>query len=218
MDTILLLSGGLDSAVILAEAISQGKKVLALSFDYGQRHRIELDFARKLAEHYGAKHLIIKIDPQAFGQSSLVTHENVPKDRTSEEIKEKGNNSTYVPARNTLFLAYAIVQAELHQAKEILYGPNALDKYCFPDCDGDYVQAMQRVIDQTMKQTLKENAPQVRTPLIDLDKEAIVRKAIELRVPIEMTLSCYDPTSDGTHCGRCDACVLRQDGFSRGQN
>lgn len=209
MDTILLLSGGLDSAVLLAEAVSKGKTVLALSFDYGQRHKIELEFARKLARHYGVAHKVIIIDPQTFGQSSLVSDLEVPKRRHPEEIQKNGNNSTYVPARNTLFLAYAIIQAEIHQADEILYGPNALDRHCFPDCDAGYVAAVQAMIDQAMKQTLKEKAPRVRTPLIEMDKKAIIERAGELNVPLEMTLSCYDPTPQGEHCMECDACALR---------
>jgi len=206
-DTIVLLSGGLDSAVILAEAVSEGKKVFALSFDYCQRHRQELNFAKRLTHHYGVKHLILKIDPHTFGQSCLVTHEKVPKNRNSEEIIASGINSTYVPARNTLFLAYAIGQAELHSASEILYGPNALDKHCFPDCDAEYVQAVQGVINCAMKKTV----PILKAPLIEMDKKQIVDRALELDVPIEKTLSCYDPLPSGSHCGQCDACVIREE-------
>jgi len=206
-DTIILLSGGLDSAVILAEAVAEGKKVLALSFDYCQRHRQELNFAKRQVHHYGVKHLILKIDPHSFGQSSLVTHKEVPKNRDAQAIISGGICSTYVPARNTLFLAYAIGQAELHEAKEILYGPNALDKHCFPDCDQDYIDAMQAVINQTMCKTI----PVLRAPLVQMDKIQIARRALELGVPIEKTLSCYDPKPDGTHCGACDSCVIRQE-------
>jgi len=205
-DTIILLSGGLDSAVLLAEAVAEGKKVLALSFDYCQRHRQELNFAKRLVHHYGVKHLILKIDPRSFGQSSLVTHKVVPKNRNTDEIVSGGICSTYVPARNTLFLAYAIGQAELHEASEILYGPNALDKHCFPDCDQDYVHAMQGVINQAMRKTV----PILKAPLVDMDKTQIAQRALELDVPIDKTLSCYDPQPNGTHCGVCDACVIRE--------
>jgi len=206
-DTIVLLSGGLDSAVILAEAVYEGKKVFALSFDYCQRHRQELSFAKRLTHHYDVKHLILKIDPHSFGQSSLVTHKKVPKNRSSDEIIAGGICSTYVPARNTLFLAYALGQAELHEASEILYGPTALDKHCFPDCDAEYVSAMQGVINCAMRKTV----PQLRAPLLEMDKKQIVERALELQVPIEKTLSCYDPLPNGTHCGQCDACVIRQE-------
>lgn len=208
-DTIILLSGGLDSAVILADAVKEGKKVLALSFDYCQRHRQELNFAKRLVHHYGVKHLILKIDPNSFGLSSLVTHNEVPKHRNTDEIVAGGICSTYVPARNTLFLSYAIGQAELHDAIEILYGPNALDKHCFPDCDQDYVDAMQGVINQAIKKTV----PILKAPLVNMDKIQIVRRALELDVPVEKTLSCYDPQPNGTHCGSCDACVIRQEAF-----
>jgi len=211
-DTIVLLSGGLDSGVILADAVSDKKKVMAISFDYCQRHRQELHYAKKLAHHYGVKHLVLKIDPQAFGQSSLVTQGSVPKNRTLEAIIARGQCSTYVPARNTIFLSYAFGQAEMHQIKEICFGPNANDAPCFSDCTEEYVAAFQNLIRST-----GSDRPKIVTPLIKMNKKQIVERAIALNLPIDKTLSCYDPLPNGEHCRQCDACVIRFDALSKAQ-
>lgn len=204
VDAIVLLSGGLDSALILAMLSLENKRILALSFDYGQRNKVELEYAHKLAKHYGAIHQIMHIDPMPLSGSGLV-----PKDRSLKDIEKGGVASTYVPARNTIFIAYALGQAEIRGAKEIYYGPNAHDKFGYPDCTPQAVEAYQNVLANVSVQ-----APRLATPLLHMTKEQIWEKAGELKVPVDLTFSCYDPTPEGEHCRRCDACVIR---FSRMQ-
>ncbi len=202
-DAIVLLSGGLDSALMLAMLSKSGKKIMALSFDYGQRHKVELEYAKKLAGHYKALHRIFQIDPRAVA-SPLVSSASIPKDRTLVEIEQAGPSPTYVPARNTMFLSFALGQAEIRGAKEIHFGPNAHDKFGYPDCSPEYIAAFQNLLN-----IASPKGPKLAAPLIHMTKKEIREKAEELNVPIDLTFSCYDPTPEGRHCLRCDACAIR---------
>lgn len=211
---VVLLSGGLDSTVILASALHEGRECYALSFDYGQRHRIELEHAKKIAFYYNVKHQVVPIDSTLFQLSSLTSDLEVPKNRSLEEIGNKIPN-TYVPARNTLFLSYAMALAELLNAEEIYAGPNALDNPSYPDCSPTFIKAFQGVMNVATKQAMEGSAPQLLTPLLYLDKAEIVRKGISLNAPLHLTFSCYDPLPSKDPCGTCDACILRADGFAK---
>ncbi|MFQ5730036.1 MAG: 7-cyano-7-deazaguanine synthase QueC [Waddliaceae bacterium] len=214
MKAVVLLSGGLDSAVVLTLALEKGRECIAISFDYGQRHRIELEYAKKLARHYCVPHHIIDIDRNCCANSSLVSGGEVPKNRSTEEIENEGIPNTYVPARNTLFLAYATGQAEIYNAQEIYAGPNLLDRKPYPDCRPEFYQAFQGVINLASKQAMEGNPPRLLTPLIDWDKKEIVEQARKLKVPLHLTFSCYDPTPQGRPCHQCDACLLRLEGLT----
>lgn len=213
MRAVILLSGGLDSTVMLAMALQQGRECLALSFDYGQRHRVELKSAQAIAEYYQIPLRIISIDPQSFGQSALVFSSAVPKDRTVEEINRSGIPSTYVPARNTLFLAYALGQAEIWNAQEIYIGSNAMDNSPYPDCRPEFFHAFQAMMNVATKQSVEGAAPQLVTPLLYWSKKEIVRQGLVCKAPLHLTSSCYDPAVDGQPCHRCDACILRDQAF-----
>jgi 7-cyano-7-deazaguanine synthase len=214
MKAIVLLSGGLDSTVSLAVALSQGRECHAISFNYGQRHQIELEAAKAVVAHYSIEHSIISIEPTAFGRSSLVTNLSVPKNRSFEEM-EIGIPNTYVPARNTLFLAYATGKAELINAEEIFFGANIMDRTGYPDCRPEYLSTFQKLLNLSTKQAVEGKAPQLVTPLAELDKEAIISLGNKLEAPMHLSLSCYDPINNGSHCGSCDACILRRQGFLR---
>lgn len=209
MKAIILLSGGLDSTVVLALAIEQGRECVCLSFDYGQRHKIELERARAIAARYHCHHRIVIIDPATFSNTSLVDQKAVPKGRTLEEMRTQGIPSTYVPGRNTLFLAYAAGQAEIYDAAEIWTGPNLLDHNPYPDCRPEFYAAFQGLLNLATKQAVEGAPPLIRTPLIEWDKTRIVQEAKRLGVPIELTWSCYAPQEDLTPCGACDACKIR---------
>lgn len=211
---IVLLSGGLDSAVLLALALKQGRECYALSFDYGQRHRIELEYAQKIALHYNVSQRIIHIDSSVFKSSSLVSDISVPRNRSKEEIASGKIPNTYVPARNTLFLAYAMGQAEMLNAQEIYAGPNALDAGPYPDCTPAFIQAFQGVLNVATKQAVEGTSPRLLTPLINWDKAEIIRQGMALNVPLHMTFSCYDPLPTKEPCGVCDACILRAGAFA----
>lgn len=213
MKAIVLLSGGLDSTVILAMALQQGRECFALSFDYGQRHRVELNSAAAVAAYYHIPLHIISIDPTSFAQSSLVSSIAMPKGRTMEEIGSGGIPNTYVPARNTLFLAYALGQAEILNAQEIYVGINAMDSLPYPDCRPEFVQAFQAVINTATKQSVEGNAPQLITPLIHWNKHEIVKQGLAHKAPLHLTFSCYDPMEEGRPCHSCDACILRDQAF-----
>jgi 7-cyano-7-deazaguanine synthase len=210
---VVLLSGGLDSATTLAIARSQGYETYALSFDYGQRHQRELEAARKIAKSLGAKeHRILKIDNQIFAGSALTDDVDVPKSRSEEEIGS-GIPPTYVPARNTIFLAHALAWAETIPAGHIFIGANAIDYSGYPDCRPEFIALFETLANVATKTGAEGARIQIHAPLIKLAKAEIVRKAVELDVDLALTHSCYDPTPDGQACGKCDSCQLRLKGF-----
>lgn len=213
---VLLLSGGLDSTTLLALATKQGYSVHALSFDYGQRHSIELNAARNIARRYNtAQHLIAKIDLRVFGGSSLTSDIPVARDRNLD--KDDGIPLTYVPARNTIFLSYALAFAEVVGAGEIFIGVNALDYSGYPDCRPEFIAAFEGMANLATRagaESADEPAIRIRAPLIDLSKRQIIELGLGLGVDYSMTTSCYDPGADGAACGKCDACQLRLRGFS----
>lgn len=214
MKAVVLFSGGLDSTVILALALQKKRQCLALSFDYGQRHTEELKAAKKITKFYQVPHKIIKLDG-IFGDSSLLKNEinQTPKNRTPEEIKKAGTPSTYVPARNTIFLSLALAQAEMFSADEIYLGPNALDTV-YPDCSQNFIDAYQNLINVATKQSLDGKPPKLIAPLIQMNKQEIIKLGQQLEAPLELSFSCYDPTLRGTPCLHCDACSLRTAAFT----
>jgi 7-cyano-7-deazaguanine synthase len=210
---IVLLSGGLDSATTLAIARSQDYETYALSFDYGQRHRIELEAAKKIAKSLAAKkHLVVKIDNQIFAGSALTDEVDVPKSRSEKEIGT-GIPATYVPARNTIFLAHALAWAETIPAGHIFIGANAIDYSGYPDCRPEFIALFETLANVGTKAGAEGARLQIHAPLIKMSKADIVRKAVELDVDLSLTSSCYDPLPDGRACGQCDSCHLRQKGF-----
>ena len=210
---VVLLSGGIDSTTTLAIAITEGYEAYALSFDYGQRHRIEMQAARRAADSLGAKeHRIAKIDLRVFGGSALTGDIDVPKQRSETEIAD-GIPVTYVPARNTIFLAYALGWAEVIQAADIFLGVNAIDYSGYPDCRPEFIEAFQTVANVGTKAGVEGGRFQIHTPLIKFSKAEIIRKAVKLGVDLSLTHSCYDPSPDGLACGECDSCLLRLKGF-----
>lgn len=210
---VVLLSGGLDSATCLAIARAEGLAPHALSFRYGQRHAHELDAARAVADALGVvEHRVVDIDLAAFGGSSLLGEGDIPKERDGGTIGE-GIPSTYVPARNTVFLAYALAWAEVLEAAEIFIGVNAVDYSGYPDCRPQFVAAFQSVADTGTRAGVEGAGHRIRTPLIELTKAEIIQRGMALGVDYSLTSTCYDPTDDGA-CGACDACVLRRAGFS----
>ena len=210
---VVLLSGGIDSTTTLAIALAEGYQPYALSFDYGQRHQIETEAAKRVAKRSGAKkHRIAKIDLRVFGSSALTDDIPVPKQRLEKEIA-KGIPITYVPARNTIFLAYALSWAEVIPANHIFIGVNAIDYSGYPDCRPEFIEAFENVANLGTKAGLEGRCFQIHTPLIKLSKADIVRKGVELGVDFSLTHSCYDPTPEGHACGECDSCLLRLKGF-----
>jgi 7-cyano-7-deazaguanine synthase len=210
---VVLLSGGLDSATTLGIARSRGYETYALSFDYGQRHRQELDAARNIANSLAAKeHRIIKIDNQIFAGSALINDVDVPKSRSEEEIG-RGIPPTYVPARNTIFLAHALAWAETIPAGHIFIGANAIDYSGYPDCRPEFIALFETLANVGTKAGAEGARIQIHAPLIKLSKAEIIRKAVELNIDLSLTHSCYDPTPDGRACGECDSCQLRLKGF-----
>jgi 7-cyano-7-deazaguanine synthase len=210
---VVLLSGGLDSATTLAIARSEGFELYALSFRYGQRHAIELAAAAAVAEALGARrHLVMDIDLRAIGGSALTGTLDVPKGRPPEAIAS-GIPITYVPARNTIFLAFALAWAEVLEASDIFIGVNALDYSGYPDCRPEYIAAFERMANLATKAATEGRRLTIHTPLIQLTKREIVARGLELGVDFSLTLSCYDPDPDGAACGQCDACQLRLKGF-----
>jgi 7-cyano-7-deazaguanine synthase len=215
---VVLLSGGLDSTTVLAIARSEGFDVHALTFSYGQRHSAEIDAARSIAENAGVvRHHIVEIDLTLFGGSALTADIPVPKDRdlgpssrTAKEIPV-----TYVPARNTIFLSYALALAEVVEAANIFIGVNALDYSGYPDCRPEYIRAFERMANLATRSGVEgRTRVTIRTPLISLTKAAIIKLGASLGVDYSATTSCYDPGAHGEACGRCDACQLRLKGFS----
>ncbi len=210
---VILLSGGLDSATTLAYAKSKGFDCYALSFDYGQRHKFELKAARKVAKALGAaRHEVIKIDLSRFGGSALTADIPVPKSRSHKQIGT-GIPVTYVPARNTVFLSLALAWAEALGARDIFIGVNALDYSGYPDCRPEFIRAFQRTANLATKAGVEGARFKVHAPLIKMTKAEIIRLGRKLGVDYSITHSCYDPQPDGTPCGRCDSCLLRNKGF-----
>jgi 7-cyano-7-deazaguanine synthase len=204
MKAIICLSGGIDSTVMLAQAKAAKIECLALSFDYNQRHKIELEAAKKIALHYKVPHLIVKIDPITFAKSSLVEKSAVPKDPY-----QGGIPSTYVPARNTLFLAYALGQAEIHGADQILFGANKEDQAGYPDCRPEFFQAFESVALTATKDAVEGKGAKILTPLIEMTKEEIIHLGKRLNAPLDLTWSCYDPQAGMKECTLCHACRQR---------
>jgi 7-cyano-7-deazaguanine synthase len=210
---VVLLSGGIDSTTTLAIAIAEGYEVYALSFDYGQRHQIETEAARRIADSLGAnEHRVAKIDLRIFGSSALTDDIDVPKKRSDTEIAN-GIPVTYVPARNTIFLAYALGWAEVIPASDISLGVNAIDYSGYPDCRPEFIEAFETMANLGTKAGMEGKHFQIHTPLIKFSKAEIIRKAVELGVDLSLTHSCYDPSPQGLACGQCDSCLLRLKGF-----
>src|SRR5687768_11352841 len=214
---IVLTSGGLDSTTCLAIARADGFGPLySLSFDYGQRHRHELEAARRIARHFNAaEHRVITIDLRQFGKSALTDAIDVPKDRDESKMTAE-IPVTYVPARNTIFLSYALAWAEVLGVRDVFIGVNALDYSGYPDCRPEFVEAFEAMANLATKMTTGLGARpfKVHAPLIHLTKAQIIRRGVELGVDYSMTHSCYDPDPAGAACGRCDSCLLRKRGFA----
>ncbi len=212
---IVLLSGGLDSTTTLAIAKQEGFEPYALTFRYGQRHELEIEAARRVAAQQGvAQHVICEIDLRLFGGSALTSDLAVPKDRALAEMGE-GIPITYVPARNTIFLSFALAWAEVLEASDIFIGVNALDYSGYPDCRPEYIAAYQQMANLATKAGVEgRQRLTIHTPLIELTKAQIIQRGLALGVDYSITLSCYDPSPGGEACGRCDACLLRLKGFA----
>jgi len=216
-NAVLLLSGGLDSTTLLAHAIAEGFDVWAITFRYGQRHAGEIESARRVASAYSVRgHVIVDIDLRTFGGSALTSDIDVPKDRPLERTPTAPEIPiTYVPARNTIFLSFALAWAEVLGAGDIFIGVNALDYSGYPDCRPEYIAAFERMANLATRGGVEgTNIIRIRTPLIDLTKADIIRRGLELGVDYASTLTCYDPAPDGSACGHCDACQLRLKGFA----
>lgn len=211
---IVLLSGGLDSATVAAMAKAEGYDIHALSFSYGQRHLVELEAAQRIAEQVGVvEHKVAKLDLRLFGGSALTADIDVPKGREDEQMSAE-IPVTYVPARNTIFLSYALAYAEVRGAKDIFIGVNALDYSGYPDCRPEYIAAYETMANLATKAGVVEESPlKIQTPLIDLTKAQIVTEGTKLGVDYSLTISCYDPDTEGRACGTCDSCQLRARGF-----
>ncbi|MDA7980599.1 MAG: 7-cyano-7-deazaguanine synthase QueC [Pirellulales bacterium] len=210
---VVLLSGGLDSATCLAIANDAGFESHALTFRYGQRHAVEVEASRRIAENLKVhNHVIVDIDLRQFGGSALTGDGEVPKDRTDQAMNEE-IPVTYVPARNTIFLSYALAWAEVLNASNVFIGVNAVDYSGYPDCRPEYIQAFSAVANLATKAAVEGRRMKIHTPLIDLSKAGIIRRGTSLGVDYSLTTSCYDPVN-GAACGACDACRLRLRGFA----
>lgn len=213
---VVLLSGGLDSTTTLAMANAAGFETYALTFRYGQRHEAELEAAQRVAEVLGAKeHVMAQIDLRLFGGSALTSSDiEVPKDRSADQMGE-GIPVTYVPARNTIFLSFALGWAEVLGAEDIFIGVNALDYSGYPDCRPEFIEAYQKMANLATRAGVEgEQRLTIHTPLLHMTKAQIVSKGLELGVDYGITVTCYDPTPAGKACGHCDACLLRLKGFN----
>lgn len=213
-NAICLLSGGLDSTTTLAIARSEGFNVIALSFSYGQRHQVELEQATKIVSMFDvSKHVIIDIDLRSTGGSALTSDIEVPKGRSIKHMSE-GIPITYVPARNTIFLSYALAWSEVASADDIYIGVNALDYSGYPDCRPEYIEAFEKMANLATKAGTQDGRRlKIHSPLIQLTKGEIIRKGLDLGVDYSITSSCYDPEPNGKPCGTCDSCQLRNKGF-----
>jgi len=212
---VVLLSGGVDSTTTTAIALSQGFAVYGLSFNYGQRHLVEIERARVIAKNFKLQdHVVVTIDLRAFGGSALTSNLLVPKHRSIDEIGQ-GIPITYVPARNTIFLSFALAWAEVLKSSDIFIGVNALDYSGYPDCRPEYIEAYRQMANLATKEGIEGRQQlTIHTPLIDLTKADIIRRGLELGVDYGLTTSCYDPSPAGEACGGCDSCLLRLKGFS----
>ena len=209
---VVLLSGGLDSTTVLAIAQSEGFACHALSFRYGQRHVVELDAARRIAEAAAAPHVIADIDLRKFGGSALTADIDVPKSDSADDLGD-GIPITYVPARNTVFLSFALAWSEVLGAQDIFIGVNALDYSGYPDCRPEFIAAYETMANLATKAGVEGSRLKIHTPLIALTKAQTIQRGLELGVDYALTSSCYDPSGDGAACGRCDSCLLRLRGF-----
>ena len=211
---VVLLSGGLDSATVAAIAAGEGFAVNALSFSYGQRHSFELEAARRVAQSLRvAKHRVAQIDLRAFGGSALTDDIAVPKGRSSDEM-EHGIPITYVPARNTIFLSFALAWAEVLGSQDIFIGVDALDYSGYPDCRPEFIRAYEQMANLATKAGVEGRQKlTIHAPLMHLTKAQIIKRGMELGVDYSLTSSCYDPAPDGKPCGQCDSCLLRRKGF-----
>jgi 7-cyano-7-deazaguanine synthase len=211
---VVLLSGGLDSATVLAIARAKGFELYALSFSYGQRHVWELEAAGRVAAAIGVvQHRVAKIDLRIFGGSALTDEIDVPKGRSTDEMAQ-GIPITYVPARNTIFLSFALAWTEVLEASDIFIGVNALDYSGYPDCRPEFIEAFEKMANRATKAGVEgRQRLKIHTPLIALSKAEIIRKGMELGVDYGLTSSCYDPSETGEPCGECDSCLLRLKGF-----
>lgn len=212
---VVLLSGGLDSAVTLALARAQGHECHALSFQYGQRHAIEVDAARNVGKSLGViEHQVALIDLRAFGGSALTADFAVPKDRDPDAAFDE-IPITYVPARNTIFLSYALALAEVRGVRDIFIGVNAVDYSGYPDCRPEYIRAFERMANLATRSGVQGRGVTIHAPLIELTKPQIIARGLELGVDFGLTRSCYDPDRLGRACGRCDSCRIRLTAFER---
>ncbi len=211
---VVLLSGGIDSTTAMAIAKHEGFEIYSLSFSYGQRHAFELKAAQKVADAIGvAEHLVINVDIEQIGGSSLTDDIDVPKDRDEISLSRE-IPVTYVPARNTIFLSYALAWAEVLESSDIFIGVNAIDYSGYPDCRPEYTEAFERMANLATKAGVEGITKiRIRTPLIHLTKAQIIKKGVELGIDYSLTHSCYDPGPQGLACGRCDSCFLRKKGF-----
>ena len=211
---VVLLSGGLDSATVLAIARSQGYEAYALSFSYGQRHIFELEAASRVAASIGvAGHRVAAIDLRVFGGSALTGDIDVPKGRSADDMAH-GIPITYVPARNTIFLSFALAWAEVLGSSDIFIGVNALDYSGYPDCRPEFIEAFEEMANLATKAGVEGRQKlKIHTPLIAMTKAQIIRRGVQLGVDYGLTSSCYDPSPTGDPCGQCDSCLLRQKGF-----
>lgn len=217
---VVLLSGGLDSSTTLAIAAAEGYRCHAITYRYGQRHEIEIEAARRVAARAGvAEHVIVDFDLRVFGGSALTGNAPVPKDRPLDEMSA-GIPVTYVPARNTIFLSFALALAEVRRSSNIFLGVNAVDYSGYPDCRPEYIAAFERMANLATKFAVEEAAVEgaarlrIHAPLISLTKAQIIARGLELGVDYALTSTCYDPSADGAACGRCDACQMRLRGFA----
>lgn len=212
---VVLLSGGLNSSTVLAIAKSQGFECNALSFQYGQRHKVELDWAREVAERMGvARHVVVDFNLRQFGGSALTSEIDVPKERSTADMSH-GIPVTYVPARNTIFLSFALAWAETLGSSDIFVGVNVLDYSGYPDCRPEYIQAYENMANLATKAGVEGTQRlKIHAPLISLTKAQIIRIGLDLGVDYAITSSCYDPGPDGVPCGACNSCLLRAKGFA----
>lgn len=215
-DVIVLSSGGLDSTTVMAMVADQGFGIYSLSFDYGQRHRYELEAAQRVSKRFKAiKHLVITIDLRIIGGSALTDHIPVPKGRTQESMG-RAIPITYVPARNTIFLSYALAWAEVIPCDSIYLGVNSIDYSGYPDCRPEYIRAFEFMANLATRAAVEgKQSFQIKTPLIEMTKSQIIQAGTALGIDYSITHSCYDPSPDGLACGQCDSCLLRKKGFEQ---